>query len=790
MSRRRADRLVRWSARPWENRWASRFSLRAWITLVKASEHDDHARAALLRLATGDEHRTHFWREDTRDLVAEVWAKERDHAFRAVVLEHGLIPKHGKERWTAAALNGRLLECWAPDAGPAVAELLDDDDEDVRTGAVRACGEAAEPVLGNLWQALASAAAGPGSDALLRELLRNPRPLEPDTLGFAWRHWLNDPGDPLWEFLRAIGRPAPTAGEGVVRRLSLLALGSAAPADLCRAVISERTPDAVRRIVIATCVERGLQPSDPAERVIFLLLTGQSARSREADPDGALLAAAYAKAPAGLRSRLNAAVAVAEEPDLVRVLLGTAERRAMSVEERGLLAGGLAAGGAWPELWRLARDLPLVEAIAAVHLIEEWRPSGDAGAVFDRLRRMEPEPAVAALESLNRRDPIRLNTGLEQIEGCALSPDGSRLAVFGHSVPGGRMCHHLIEFALPEGRVVATYEGGRGGVGDSSWREAVHTGDDIIAIAGSTTGSLVRYAGGERERFYDFDLGGQVGAVRLAPNGVVATSFGGVHLFSPPYGVPSHGVPSHSGPAFHARTEDLGLKRPWAFSFAVEPESGLIAIGDRDLAVLDAGAGRVLARTHGLPRTHRGGTTDFRMFAFASPHRIITVDDSYRVAAWRLDGASLTLERTAPFRFPVLGRWITALPANDRIAVCEGRPVYLDPSTLERTDPPVVGKLDAHHIWSTPSGEHVAFGDRTCIEVHGPYLDPAGLLLQRPLAGTVPEDLAAIGELIASERYGGDVAELLTLFRICLGERHGEQVTLGRGGATEAAGAD
>ncbi|MFB4319082.1 hypothetical protein [Actinomadura sp. 21ATH] len=732
----RTEALLRLSALQERGGRRSRIGPRAWLALLGASRRGGHAWAGIVRLATEDRYAAHPLRGDARHLVAVVWADERDPAVRAVVREHGLIAEHGRARWTTAALHGVLAGHWSDGAEKEIGRLLADDDEDVRAGAARACAEAEEPVLGFLWGAVPGM--HEGRRALVGELLRNPAALAGATLGSAWRAWLDEPSEDLWEFLRALGRPAPPDGDGRLHRMSRLALGTAAPADLCAAALADRTPEQVRALVLAACAERGLLPDGPADRAALLLLTGQDV------PDGTPLAGAYSTASPRLRARMREAAA--HGPGLAAALMRGTGAAAMSAGERAYLAGRLAAERAWPELWRLALDLPPAEAIAAVRPIDGWRPRD--GDLLDRMRRFSPERAAAALAGLDAHGPLHIDVDGE-IEEYALSHDGTRMAVSAVATRDHRPVHHLTEFELPSGRALARYET-TGIELNRSWCDLVHTGDSVVAVVGNPSGSLVRYTAGERELLHDPGFSGQVGCVRLGPGGLVAAGFRAIHLFPPPYGGTRHEI----GAA------ELGLESLWSFAIGVEPATGLVAARDLDIVLLDPEAGRVVAR---------GRDHDVRVgdFAFASPDRLVTAGAEHSVTSWRRAGRVLVPERTA--RRSRVTHPLTALPPHGCVALPRGEE-FLDARTLERIAPPY-DTAHAQHFRATPSGRHVAIAFASWIQVHGPYRNPAGRLLDRPMAAAAPADLEAISALIASETCTGDAAELLLIMRLCLLER-------------------
>ena len=750
--------IGQWRAERLLHRAASRSGSLHLERLARRASSPGPELTLVVAVATRDEHTGHPLREWARHLVAHVWARGRHPALRAIVRRHRLLAEAGPERWTTAALHDRLLDHWDRGTAHAVPALLTDTDEDVRAGARRACGHADTAVLAALWEVL-DGTAGQERRALLEALTANPRPLDEDSLAVAWRAWIREPAPRLWALLRDGGREAPVSAGRDVSRLSRLALGTAPPGELCRAVLADGVPEHVRRLVATTCAERGLVPEDPVDRAACLLATGRYEQYRATDPDGALLSAAYTGGSAGTRARLRSAVAAAGELDLVRVLAATAPPRAMSVRERGFLAGRLAAEQAWPELWRLARDLPLAEALAALWPVTGWCPPGLSREAFGRLLSMPPERVAAALSSFDVRGPLRVGAEFAVVEACAPSPDGRRAAVVGRPDPAGPAV--LTEYALPDGRVIASYTSeGR----TEQWRELLHTGDAVIATMHHPDGRLLRYAGGERICLIDPPkLPGHVAddicAAALAPDGsVVATSLRHLHVFPPP----------HDGTRRTVAFDDLGLTDVGGHALAVDPATGLIAVGGWYPAVLDARAATVVARAQtGRGRAERA--------AFAAPSSPVTQDLSGGLTRWRIDDG--TLLPMAAGAAGDGGPGLVALPAHRRIWSRWGG--YVDAETLREAAPPSTSPSRPGRVWSTPSGTYFATAEQERLHVHGAFRDETGRLLDRPLADTLPKDLDRAEELLTSGRHDGDAAELLALLCVLLDERHGAAVTLG-----------
>jgi hypothetical protein len=178
----------------------------------------------------------------------------------------------------------------------------------------------------------------------------------------AWQAWLRNPGYERW---RQLARWRVSAG------LTEL---------VCAYALDEPAGDAGGPGPLAAfCASHGLTPADPVRRAVFLLLTGQHAQYRAADPGGSLLALGYAAAAGPERERLRAAMAGTAGLDLVRVVVRREPRgqmAALTAEEAGFLAAQLAGRRDWPRLWDLTRNLRVPEAIRAVRMFGD----GDVAA--------------------------------------------------------------------------------------------------------------------------------------------------------------------------------------------------------------------------------------------------------------------------------------------------------------------------------------------------------------------------------------------------------------------------
>jgi len=612
-----------------------------------------------------------------------------------------------------------------------------------------------------------------------------------------WEAWLASPDDELW---RALARWRRPAGQRT-RELSLVALGegqvSEEPlrealadaagraghpvAELARERILARPRD--QRVVdavcaaaagsrgtpelVAWCAGHGLVPADPVRRAVFFLLTGQDGQYRAADPDGSLIALGYAATPDPDRARLRAAMADAGDLDLARVVARRASGdrlRLMTDTEATYLTGQLAGRRDWPGLWRLARDLPLAGAVAAVRSFGDgWRPTDDRGrALFARLARADPTTVGA--DRLRLMSPeVRWIMGAGTL-GCSLSPDGCQLAL-GYRMPG--VAGRLSVYDLPSGTWTERY--------DLRIRPdlVLHLGEAILAAALRTYGTsiLMRYAGGQGTELFRYQ-----GRLQLQP---CASGF--VALLRPDGG---------SGPARlrfctaagrvirDVPLAELGIPDDGSLLTA-DPPSGQLALtaGGQKLWIVDGDPARA-TRLIGYAESPRPGIGGA---CFAGPG-LLAVTTVGGLHLWRLDGGRLDIEADGISR----NNEVVAAPERGTIAVddsADGTVQLLDLELAEVTKirglyRRAVGFTTLHGrpLLGSPYGRYlVLHHDRGVSFADTAYI----ALAHRPLAAMTAADLA----LAAQPRRGSMNfvlrPDFLGLLRDVLELRFADEVALG-----------
>jgi hypothetical protein len=706
-----ASRLARWCWRSRPIAWS------AWRWLAAAGAKGDLvARAEVVRIAT-QESAYHPRQAAAGAAIAAWWTRERGLDLRKLVVRNRFLADTHPERWMTAALHGRLLDLWEPGVAVAVPNLLADADPAVRRGAEVACERAAEPELGELWREVDTQR---GLDALTR----NENEPTPATLATASLQWAGAPADRL-----------------------------------LAAVMEVHTSEHLRPALARACRERDLVPTDPVQRVSFFLLTGQSERCRAADPDGALLGVAYRGASEAARSRLRAALITSGDLDVIRMLTDGAS---VSSAESADVVRVLAERGDWPELWRVVPALPVAEAVAATRLFNGWRPADEPGRVlFERLARTDPDQLTTAIADKSYTLHLRLDDGAT-VEGCAVSSDGSRLAVAaGHDA--------LIDYELPSGRIVATHP--------QPWLRfpdpdppyfLVHIGKAIIARKERSRLLLVVSRGGQE--FWGEPPYSPVGLAPTREGFVVMTTSTSTDAELMFIGSNGHWIRSaHPLHRLGLHPHDLALG-----ALATQPDTGLIAIGGRELIVLAADCRRVIARV--------AMEAKLREVVFTGPKSIVTVDRYHMLTSWRLTGRTLIRESKA--QLPA-ARNLTACPRHGIVAVLvAGELRFVDATTLEPAAPPVDPRRNwsRSRLWCSPSGEHLVFvpEDGRGLDVHfeadGPP-DPIVALARRPLGEATPADLATVEKAIAQDDT--EHRELLGLLHACLRHRFRNEIALG-----------
>ncbi|MBE1530556.1 hypothetical protein [Actinomadura algeriensis] len=508
--RERAERLAARSARSGpRGRWAAR---RLFAT---ARKNNEVVRIATVLIARTPDHRLH---EQAKLRLADWWGEDDESRVRQAVVETGAVAREGYARLRTLALLGRLAESWdEPDVRQA-RRLLTDYDPDVRLNAAAACRAATGAVHEALWEEAAHA--GDPLEGILLDLEAPPPVRQLDRL---WAEWFENPAGPLGDALFRWARPpsdtrpvavalVEAAPPNRAALLYALILGDAplreAAAKLAPPPDRDFVEELCERVLLRPeaarfCVDRELAPRDPARRALFYVITGQAGQHRALDPDGRLLALAYASAAPAVRVRAREAMLASGELDLVRVIVGEDRRARMAEmprEEARYLAERLAERREWDELWAFVRDLPIATAVELVRLADRWTPrQEDEHRYFRALHDTDPATVDEGLARLPERPPLEPHAVLrlpdQRILHLSFSPDRPPGSPDGPFLAVASIGQGVTVIDLRTARPVQRHE-------EHSPRidGVLHVGDGAVIahlkLLGETAYQLLRYADG------------------------------------------------------------------------------------------------------------------------------------------------------------------------------------------------------------------------------------------------------------------------------------------------------
>ena len=738
-----------------------------------------------------------------QQLLANRWVATRDESLRPIVISTGALGSCGTPRLVTAALHGTLAGAWSPIEADQISAMLDDVDNAVRAGAAGACRGADGECLAALWNICLEASVSHHntkdspwwSVRLPTLLLQNPNPAPTRVVDALWRAWLDTADQSVWEALRtwkipATQEPAMTA--------SLIAVdpdfGRLLQNQAIRARIFEAIPrkdhplgQIARDKVLASkdhlvfdelcalatihnelvpfCVGNRLAPRDPVKRVAFFLLTGQPEQYRGIDPDGSLLALAYAAADADTRTRLQRGMRTSMGLDLIRVLVG-ADRRSriqqMTEGEIKYLAEQLADRRDWADLWSIVQDLPVARGLQLMPLFADWEPRDvDSRQLFAELRQTEPHAIRQALDAIRADWPMGMRQAVINFQGrvndVSFAPDGPLLAVAGSSRVAG-----LVD--LSRGRLVERYEGFAASVG-----RVLHLGGGVFVAAERTNGphnacSLVRCRN-HRQKVLHETAGSITSIAMVGRDGSFAAGTRGGELLLSSAG--SRVITSIS-------IRQLGLDPTvdWPRSVAGHPDSGRLAILGRGLAVIDTAASVTLG--HGWQQTV------IARAAFADRDSLVTGDQNGTIRLMRRVGNRFNAGPSAVVAG--LGGLATVPQRNHIVAADRsGVLTFFDRSTLATVGyagDPSHAKATSVHV--SPTGEFLAVGyDGGFTELFDLRISELPTLMQRPLVNMVPAHLGVVTSALRHRAMSEPIRRLLELVRAMLEHRFRFDIELG-----------
>lgn len=633
---------------------------------------------------------------------------------------------------------------------------------------------------------------GPSARRALRRLVRAGDRGDQDAVDVLWDHWFAAPADDVLAALTRWRRPKTGGG------LSLVALGERASAmhvldavrrtghpvaDMARATILSGRQDLVDAVCEAAladdwfatfCVEHRLAPADPHRAAVFFLLTGQDEQYRLADPDHSLLALAYRGARERERARIRERAA--GDHGIVLALATTLRGDERTEEENRYLVASFAERRDWPALWALARDLPVLQAVEAVAMVDDWRPPGQDTALFDLLATADHRRVAAAHALVARPWTVReIVPGT--VTGASISPDGTRVAV------GTDRLVAVCAFAPGRQTDVRRHPAARP-------RAVLALDGDVLVTAGRNGGDawLARTGGSGPE--YRVRLDDVVDTLARSHTGFVALVSGQdkrVRLYL-----------QAEGGGFEPRVLDvhaqLGIEHqypPLAWSMATDPGSGRIAlVGDEYLHV--ARMATVLHRLAPKVRFLPGPAPNL---TFCGPDRVAGMSSTGLLRLWRLGGSALhevAEQQLARSDAPACPVYLPAAGVLSVLAVDDGlrRVRWFDADTL--ADVPVPRRLaPSRPTFQTAQGNRLLVcGDSGVTVADVPFLAGVTELADRSLAATTPADLNLVRAQLDQEPADPAALPFLELLYACLVDRFAVDVAIGEPGRPPVRGDD
>ncbi|MEU8797750.1 hypothetical protein [Spirillospora sp. NPDC048819] len=482
------------------------------------------------------------------------------------------------------------------------------------------------------------------------------------------------------------------------------------------------------------CLDRGLEPADPAQRAAFYLLVGEYGRFAELDPGGTCLAAAYPHLDVRLRVRVNQALL---DSGHLAIL---APERVPSVQALEIVEA-LAAREEWPHLHRMVDALPLGDAVQAAAVPESAGQGG--GPLFDLLAGQDRtllEGARGTFWGYAHSGPLRSPGYDEQSTRFtylgALSPDGRRLIAWCEDLyrPRGGP-RHLVIYALPEGEVSDTI-----GVSPPFHRERSRMGGELLLDTGEAVffqdreqGPLYRLDGHRWEKLHPSS--GPI--VRHRAGFLIGES--AVLRVHDAYGdvVANHTLPA--GADWTPLAGDPISGR--VVLYGASGQSGHLMIADPD--------GVPIARSPEIPSRVVSAV-------FRDPDQVIGAgEDGLRV--WRVEGHRLRQELHQRMVFP--GPLIMLRPRDELVMggqIVDAAALPLDAVRLAEVGRPG----PAAPGWYSDSGLKLAqlLNDRDDdeIAVRNRHSDAVMETAKRPLTAMTPDDLAVVRrELRSTPAYAG-----------------------------------
>lgn len=559
----------------------------------------------------------------------------------------------------------------------------------------------------------------------------------------AWRRLrrAGDRGDQaalsaVWQvWVRA---PCGVAGEELWQALSRWQERQQLTEAVFEAAVDPGRPPGERAAIGEFCSRHDLAPHDPVRRALFYVLTGQTDQHRAANPDGRLLATGYGLSGEPTRAALRSALASAGGLDVVRVVGGGDPGRCgpLTAEERDYLTGHLVSRRDWAGLWRVVRDLPLAEAVAAARLFSDgWRPAGETGAApLGLLRRAEAGAVARSAGELAKPTVIDVKIrrpAWDTVVRGSFSPDGRRLLV----AVADLLYQGVQVYDLPSGSLLERHDY----PGTVVPPAVVHLGGSFLVVGNrdNQVWELVRYADGQPHVYY---WSGH--PMTAAPHPARLVVLEHLRLHRPE----QLRLRLYDASGAMLSESRIAAGELLGYGIAAEPVSGRMVVSGRgSLRVLAADGSAVIAVAPGLP--------SFDVACFTGPDSVVAVNQqSGHLGRYQIVGSSLELRVTRPYRTPSPrgSASLAAIPGRCEVAVSSiGGVRYYDAATLARKDhPDELGDCAGDEFWGSAGGRSRPLSMRD--KSGRPFVrliwgdDIARELAGRPMGSMKPADLATV----------------------------------------------
>jgi hypothetical protein len=126
----------------------------------------------------------------------------------------------------------------------------------------------------------------------------------------------------------------------------------------------------------------------------------------------------------------------------------------LTISETSYLTEQFAERRDWPALWELAKDLPVLDAVEAVHQFDGWRRDGTDGALFDTLARVDLDKLEVSHQAVAEPWRVRLRMP-GTVRGGSMAPGGQHVAVATKNLVAVFTFHHGAAPHKPQRRTVA-----------------------------------------------------------------------------------------------------------------------------------------------------------------------------------------------------------------------------------------------------------------------------------------------------------------------------------------------